>query len=122
MTFLCLRSFLVLLSTCRILHIHHNAAVFTEIEKKKKETAVCSSSLLYEKLNVKKRGNHNLMKDLSFIFLPVNSGLSSKKRGGRGRYQVRLLPALWFHLGALGSTYPHTSSLLSGPAASDLTV
>lgn len=64
------------------------------------------------------------MKDLSwiFIFLPVNSGLSSKKRGGRGRYQVRLLPALWFHLGALGSTYPHTSSLLSGPAASDLTV
>lgn len=112
----------MLLSTCRILHIHHNAAVSTEIEKKKKETAVCSSSLLYEKLNVKKRGNHNLMKDLSFIFLPVNSGLSSKKRGGRGRYQVRLLPALWFHLGALGSTYPHTSSLLSGPAASDLTV
>lgn len=83
----------MLLSTCRILHIHHNAAVFTEIEKKKKETAVCSASLFYEKINVKKRGNQNLMKDLSwiFIFLPVNSGLSSKKKRWEG--QVSGAPA-----------------------------
>ena len=81
MKFLCMRSFLVLLSTCRILHIHHNAAVFTEIEKKKRDCYLLCFFVLRKK-NVKKRGNRNLMKDLSriFIFLPINSGLSSKKR------------------------------------------
>ena len=45
----------MLRSTWRILHIHHIAAVFSETEKKKRET-VCSASLLCEKINVKKVG------------------------------------------------------------------
>lgn len=52
---------------------------------------------------------------------PINFSLSSESIG-RGRYQVCLLENLQFQFNALGSTYPHAFSLLSGPAASDLTI
>ena len=80
MTFLCMRSFLVLRSTWRILHIHHIAAVFSETEKKERDCLLCFFAL--RKNKCKESGNHNLMKDLSWIFiiLPINFGLSSKKR------------------------------------------
>lgn len=58
-------------------------------------------------------------KCFGFIFFNLLCSPSTM-RAGRGKYQVH--EALWFQLTAPWSTYPYASSLLFGPAASDLTL
>lgn len=68
----------------------------------------------------------HLMKDLTWIFfspLPFSPMIwaQHKEVGGAG-IRCAGLGALQFRLSAPGSTYPHTSALLSGSAASYLSV
>lgn len=58
----------MLLSTCRILHIHHNAAVFTEIEKKRNCCLLCFFVLRKNKCKEKRESEFNERSVLDFYF------------------------------------------------------